>query len=109
MSYTTLRSAPPSIEDAEQTRALALAVRHVNASMRTPISEGELRTALITGEIKEQFENHLFAFIDETDRATLCDLVLSRATTYGRLAILADRKLPPKHPNRTWLDERRDL
>ncbi len=97
------------VGDADQARALALAVRHVNASTRVPITEAALRTVVVTGDIPHEFEHHVSAFIDETDRATLCDLVLSRATTYGKLASLADRLLPPEHTNRRWLHDRREL
>lgn len=93
----------------DQARALALAVRHVNASTPMAISADALLRAVRTGQAPPGFEHHLFAFIDETDTATLADLVISGAATYGQLATLADRLLPKAHDTRAWLHERRAL
>ena len=98
-----------SFISADQSRALALAARHVNASTPVAISESMLLSSLRTGQAPDGFEHHLFAFIDETHPATLADLVISKAVTYGQLAVLADRMLPPRHGTRVWLNDRRAL
>lgn len=102
-------SAASGLLNPGQARALALAARHVNASTRTTMGESQLLDAIRARGAPPGLEPHLLAFIDETDRATLCDLVLSSVATYGQLAALADDLLPASHPTRRWLDERRDL
>lgn len=87
-------------------RALALAVRHVNASTLSPLGEQELLRLLRSGKVPSNRREQLRAFIDETDTATLQDLVLSRAATYDELSALAGRLLPVTHDTRRWLDER---
>ena len=94
---------------AAQQRALALAARHINASTPRAIPEDVLLGALQTGCVPPGFEHHLFAFFDETDLATVADLVISGAVGYGQLAALADRLLRPGHATRTWLDARRSF
>lgn len=92
---------------AHPSRALSLAVRHINASIPRPCSEAELLTWLRCGAAPADRAESLRAFFDETDTATLQDLVLSDAVTYAQLADLADRLLPAHHDTRQWLDERR--
>lgn len=101
------RQADQGAQAAAQQHALALAARHVNASTPHAIPEDALLGALQTGCVPTGFEHHLFAFFDETDPATLMDLVISGAVGYGQLAALADRLLRPGHATRTWLDDRR--
>lgn len=88
-------------------RALALAVRHVNASTPRAMPSDVLLESLQTGHVPPKFERHLHAFIDETHPATLMDLVISGAVNYGQLAVLADLMLPASHETRAWLDARR--
>ena len=92
---------------AAQPRALALAARPINASTPRAIPGDVLLGALRTGCVPPGFEHHLFAFFDETDLATVADLVISGAVGYGQLAALADRLLRPGHATRAWLDARR--
>ncbi len=103
------RHADQGAQAAAQQRALALAARHINASTPHAISEDVLLGALRTGCVPPGFEHHLFAFFDETDLATVMDLVISGAVGYGQLAALADRLLRPGHATRTWLDARRSF
>jgi hypothetical protein len=90
-----------------QARALALATRHVNASTPVAIPEAVLLRALRTGIIPPGYKHHVFAVLDETDTATLADLVISGAVTFEQLAGLADQLLPFAHPSRVWLNGRR--
>ena len=92
-----------------QARALALAARHVNASTRDAISEVALLGALQSGQVPTRYQHHLFAFFDETDTATMADLVVSRAVTFSQLAAIADKLLLVGHDTRTWLDDCRSI
>lgn len=91
----------------ETLRALAIASRHVNASIARPIEESELLRWLRSGVIPADRREHVRAFIGETDTATLQDLVISGAVGYRNLAAIADRFLPATHDTRKWLDDRR--
>ena len=71
---------PAPVDTAGRDRALALAVRHINASTPVAIPDAELLAILQAGGV-----------------------------TYGQLAGLADRHLAAGHPTRRWLDERRGL
>lgn len=88
-------------------RALALATRHVNASIARPVTEAELLQWIRFGGVPADRLEHVRSFIDETDTATLQDLVLSGAVRYGDLARIADQLLPATHDTRKWLDDRR--
>lgn len=88
-------------------RALAFAARHVNASIARPINEAELLNWIRSGNAPADRQEHLRAFIGETDTATLQDLVISGAVRYGELATIADQLLPATHDTRKWLDDRR--
>ena len=88
-------------------RALALAARHVNASIACPVSERELLDWIRAGAAPAGRQEELRAFVDETDTATLQDLVLSGAVSYADLAATADQLLPKNHETRRWLHERR--
>lgn len=90
-------------------RALALASRHVNASIAHPIEEGDLLRWIRFGRIPTDRIEHVRSFIDETDTATLQDLVISGAVGYSDLAELADQLLPATHDTRKWLDDRRSF
>jgi hypothetical protein len=87
-------------------RALALATRHVNASIAYPFEEADLLN-WIHSEIPADRLEHVRSFIDETDTATLQDLVISGAVSYRELAELADKLLPATHDTRKWLNDRR--
>ena len=100
---------PADALTAGQARAVALAARHVNASTPEAIPDLALLGSLQTGLVPARDRHHLRALSDETDTATMADLVVSRAVTYGQLAILADELLPAGHDTRTWLDDRRWL
>jgi len=97
------------LSNERQQRALARAVRHVNVSTRTAISESSLLDAVWDGEFPQSLAHHIHAFIDETDTATLSDFVTSGLATYGQLARLADGLLPRGHDTRSWLDGCRDF
>lgn len=88
-------------------RALALASRHVNASIARPFEEVDLLCWIRFGQIPTDRIEHVRSFIDETDTATLQDLVISGAVRYSDLAGLADQLLPATHDTRKWLDDRR--
>lgn len=90
-----------------QVRALALASRHVNASIGRPIHETELLHWLRSGSVPADRVEHVRSFIDETDTATLQDLVISGAVRYTELATIADQLLPATHDTWKWLDDRR--
>ncbi len=100
------KKASTNIPD-EQRLALSFAVRHLNASTSNLITEETLLGVLQTGSTPVKHTNHIFAFIDETDTSALADLVISGATTYDQLVTLAGQFLPPSHPTRKWLNERR--
>jgi len=87
--------------------AIPLAVRHLNASVKRPIGEDEVRQWLNAPLANPAHDGHLRALLDEAAPELLLDLVLEREATYAGLASLADRLLPQDHPNRIWLDERR--
>lgn len=87
-------------------RALAFAVRHLNASARDPIDEASLLDALRSDEPPARYRHHVRDFLDETELETLSDLVRSGAITYARLAHHAGRDLAADHETRTWLDDR---
>lgn len=91
----------------ESLRALALATCHVNASIARPFEEGELLRWIRSGHVPKDRLEHVRSFIDETDTATLQDLVISGAAGYSDLAKLADKLLPTTHDTRKWLDDRR--
>ena len=99
----------PAPRDNRNSRALAAAIRHVNVSTPLAIDEASLLRAIEQDDIPSGFIHHVHAFIDETDTATLSDIVTSGLATYGQLARLADRLLPNGHDTRRWLDGRRDL
>lgn len=80
-------------------RALAFAVRHINASNGRPVSEVELLGWIRSGTAPADQTEQPRVFIDETDTATLQDPVLSGSATYAELAALADRLLPEAHAN----------
>jgi hypothetical protein len=90
-------------------RALALAARHVNASISRPVSEREILDWIRAGAAPADRQEELRAFVDETDTATLQDLVLSGAVSYADLATIADHLLPENHESRRWLHERRSF
>ena len=89
--------------------ALAIPVRHINASARDPISEETLLTALTGDDLPPRWEHHIRAFFDETDLISLGNLVRSRVITYERLARRARHLLPPRHPTLQWLEARASL
>ena len=95
--------------DNRENHALAAAIRHVNVSTPLAIDEASLLRAIEVGDVPPGLGHHVHAFIDETDTATLSDIVTSGVATYGQLARLADRLLPDGHDTRRWLDGRRDL
>ena len=101
------QQADQGAQGAAQQRALALAARHINALTPRAIPEDVLLGALRTGCVPPGFEHHLFAFFDETDLATVADLVISRAGGYGQVAALADRLLRSGHAIRTCLHAHR--
>ncbi|MGU3540897.1 hypothetical protein [Methylobacterium sp. A54F] len=93
--------APPAAE-----RALALAARHIGASVPDPIGTADLLAALNAPDVPAAFEHHVRAFFDEVEVETISDLVRSGAISYPVLARGARRCLPPRHDTRRWLDER---
>lgn len=100
---------PTASRDEGQDRVLALTIRHVNVSTPAAIDAASLLRAIAGGEVSPALAHHVHAFIDETDTATLSDLVTSGLATYRQLARLADRLLPNGHDTRNWLDGRRDF
>lgn len=102
--FTSDALVPISLQAA---RALRFAAGHINVSVKNPIPDVVLLDALRTGAVLPEYDHHILAFFDETDTATIADLVISGAVTYGQLAAWADRLLPELHETRSWLDERR--
>lgn len=106
---TLLKNIYKESRSESKARAIGLAIRHINASTKRAITEAELVLAVRSGNIPSGLEHHVFAFIDETDLATLCDIVISGSLSYTMLADIAEKLLPDVHPTREWLNERRGL
>lgn len=70
------------------------------------LSAEQLLRVVRTGVIPPGYEHNLFAFLDETNVATLADFIVGGVGTYAQFAALADRILPENHDTRTWLNGR---
>jgi hypothetical protein len=88
-------------------RAMALAVRNLNAPLAHPVDPDRALDWLRNRSWTTVESHHARALLDETDEHVLMDLVLAGAVTYARLAACADALLPPTHETRVWLCERR--
>lgn len=88
-------------------RPLALASRHVGVSLSTFLEDDDIQAWFRCGEWPYDVEPHLRALLDETDTATLLDLVIAGGASYASLARCADQLLPDGHDTRRWLDDRR--
>lgn len=91
---------------ADTLRALQFAVGHINVSVREQITSEDLFGYLKGRAVEPRHRHHFSAFFDETDTATISDLVLGGDISYCELSALSDRILPDGHPTREWLHER---
>lgn len=103
---TTSFSIDLALERPGVRRALKLAAGHMNVSAATRISEAHLLACLQGRPEDGPSGNWVAAFLTESDLATICDLVVCGAVTYGQLATAAAVHLPALHPTRKWLDDR---
>jgi hypothetical protein len=87
---------------------LSFAAGHINVSAADKIPSETLFAAIKGEPIDQKFDYHRWMFFDETDTATIADLVLGGEITFAELAATADRLLPESHDTRIWLDERRN-
>ena len=84
-------------------RALRLAVGHLNVSIRKSIVAEQLWLEIT--DCPAQIGPHIVAFLEETDLATIHDLVLGGDVDVSALKATAERLLPLGHQTRTSLDE----
>ena len=89
-------------------RALSFAAGHINVSVANKISAEILFAAIKGDAVDQKFRHHLWLFFDETDTATIADLVAGGQVSFSELSAAADRLLPKSHDTWTWLNERRD-
>lgn len=98
-----------ALQRPEVERALSFAVGHINVSSRHPVSAEELLCSLLCVDPYHADTAHVAAFFEDTDLATICDLVITGVISYKQLAEAAALHLPEDHETMRWLDERRDF
>lgn len=88
----------------EQTsHAVQVALGHFKASTGVDVDPVAFARSLASGRSTPQTEFALEAHLREADPAELANLVIEGAASFQSLKILADRLLPPDHPNQAYI------
>ncbi len=98
--FKTLNLTAPAVD----LFAASVAARKLSAGRRLPIGEGELISALVSGEVEEQHNGHLYGFFEELPIELVHDVILDENLDYAHLVLLA-QTLGAEGDTVDWLQE----